>query len=166
VGTSGYEAERTTTGWTLHTLTGMLRPLMVRPLVTTARRVFALALLVSVALAAVFSGRTYIWCVPMQKVVEHACQEEEDEGAEGPSVHACCETHQVAELPHSAPRPELPSLPPTVVALASVPAIVYAPRRWSLIPVREARPMARYGPSRAGPCSSSARCVALQVFRC
>jgi hypothetical protein len=143
---------------------------MVRPLLTTARRLFALALVVSVALAAALSGRSYLWCVPMQRVMATACLEDEhpDEDAHAPTMRApCCEMRALGELPRADTRPELPHVAPAVMTLASVLPIGVEAHRFPSAQLTSApRTIARHGPIRAGPCSSAARCIALQVFRC
>jgi hypothetical protein len=134
------------------------------------RRLLALVLVTVVAVASALSGRSYIWCVPMQRVMEAACEvehEHEDTGAS--SVRgACCETRQIDGLPRAEPRPDLPIVAPAVMILASPvsPPPMNVPPLWSAEPVDASRPRARYGASRAGPCSSAARCAVLQVFRC
>jgi len=135
----------------------------------TTRRLLALVLVASVALASLLSGRPYLWCIPMQQVMEAACDadQHQDALAHGPSVRAtCCEERAVGELPRADTRLDLPHVLPAQVTFASLPPVVDAPRfRWAyLSPVRSTN--ARHGPIRAGPGSSADRCIALQVFRC
>jgi hypothetical protein len=149
-------------GATVHTMMRRLH-------LVTPRRLLALVLVASVALVSLLSGRPYLWCIPMQQIMETACdvEQHQDALAHGPAVRAtCCEERALGELPRADTRLELPHVLPAPVAFASLPPVVDAPRfRWAyLSPVRskDARP----GSIRAGPCSSADRCIALQVFRC
>ncbi len=143
------------------------RPRVARALARGSRRLLALAVLAAVAFTSLFSGRSYLWCVPMQQV-ELLCEDEVSDRSPEPTVReACCERHTIGELPRAERRSALPAIPPAPhVILAAAPvlaaALAYAPAHLVATP----RLFARHAPTRAGPLTSAERCVALQVFRC
>ncbi|MBK9258209.1 MAG: hypothetical protein IPM54_00045 [Polyangiaceae bacterium] len=135
---------------------------------------FALLLVVAVALAVFFSGRSYYFCVAFQKVVDKTCECEDcpvhgehDDG--GPRLgKECCEEHQIAELPRASTRFELPRVPPAPASLLPNDAewTAFVPLRRLKFPPATPRIVARPALIRAGPSSSAERCIALQVFHC
>ncbi|HVK64421.1 MAG TPA: hypothetical protein VM694_08105, partial [Polyangium sp.] len=137
------------------------------------RRVFVWLLVAVVALAVFFSGRSYYFCVAVQKVVEHACVSDDcavhGEDEQGPSLgEGCCEEHQVGELPRAHTRLELPHVPPapaTTLPDELVP-VVFLPPRGPRYLAPSPRIVTRPALPRAGPRSSAERCIALQVFHC
>ena len=143
------------------------RPRGARAFAQGSRWLLALAVLAAVAVTAVFSGRSYFWCIPMQQV-ELLCEDEASDRSPEPTVReACCERHTIGELPRAERRPALPAIPPAphvILAGAPVPAAVRAHAPAHL--VSTPRLFARHAPTRAGPLTSAERCVALQVFRC
>jgi hypothetical protein len=143
------------------------RPRVARALAQGSRQLLALAVLAAVAFTSLFSGRSYLWCIPMQQV-ELLCEDEASDRSPEPSVReACCERHTIGELPRAERRPALPAIPPAphvILASAPVPAAVHAYGPSHL--VSTPRIFARHAPTRAGPPTSAERCVALQVFRC
>ena len=132
-----------------------------------SHRLFVLAVLAAVALASIFSSRSYLWCIPMQQA-EIVCLDEDGDDEPGPAVgEACCEEHTVGELPRGERRPGLPTIPPAPhVILAGAPLPATEPRYTPAHLVSTPRTFARHAPSRAGPHTSAERCIALQVFRC
>ena len=143
------------------------RPRAARALARGSRRLLALAVLAAVAFTSMLSGRSYLWCVPMQQV-ELLCEDEDSDRSPEPTVReACCERYTIGELPRAERRPALPAVPPAphvILAGSPVPAAVRAraPARLVSTP----RAFARHAPSRAGPPTSAERCVVLQVFHC
>src|SRR5690349_14853216 len=92
----------------------------------TPRRLLALVLVASGALASLRSGRPYVWCIPMQQIMETACGAEQHQHlfAGGPAVRAtCCEERALGELPRADTRLELPHVLPAPVAFAALPAV-------------------------------------------
>ncbi len=137
-----------------------------------ARRVFALLLVASVMLGVFFSGRSYFFCVAVQKVVEDACEDCPtcgDESDQGPRIgEGCCEEHQIGKLPRANIRIKFPRVLPAQVAVLPnevIPAGFVRLRR-PLYASAAPRIVARPALIRAGPSSSAERCIALQVFHC
>jgi hypothetical protein len=137
------------------------------------QRLGALCLLTLFVTASIISGKTYLWCVPMQQAM-HACccaradgTEPDVRPSELPAVReSCCISQVVGELP-VAPIPPVEAVPPVPSTFVVVPKGLVEPppvlaQRSSFLPPR----LRRYGPTRAGPCSASDSCIKLQVFRC
>jgi len=140
-----------------------------------ARRLLSLLLAVTFVLGSLLSGRSYYFCVALQQVVEDACDcddcpvHEDVEDERGPSIgDGCCEEHRIGELPRVNVRYELPRVPPAPLATLPDEALrgAFAPSRRPRDLASAPRIVARPLLPRAGPCSSSERCIALQVFRC
>lgn len=137
------------------------------------RPLSAWILAVVVVSAALMAGRSYLWCVPMQRTMTSCCEGSADPAAldgAAPSVRrGCCDGRTVGALPAAASQGAVLSLPSAALAfvtLAAQPALLsVAPRRDA---ARElgALASARAGPIRAGPTRASRTCAALQVFRC
>jgi hypothetical protein len=136
------------------------------------RRALAGAVAVVLAVASFVSGRSYLYCVPMEAVVEACCMSTPDDPSDLTVDHAapavkgeCCDTHAVGDLPIArggAPGVELPAAVLTVATVepaSSLPAPVVAR---AIAPAR----VHRGDPIRAGPGSGLERLIALSVFRC
>jgi hypothetical protein len=130
-------------------------------------RAVTLALAATVLCASVFSGWSYIWCVPMHRAMETACQIEHHQDGSGPSARGvCCEAREHSHLPVADARAALDAAPPPPALPATdLPRVVEVPRLPAVAQAQRLRP-ARYGLIRAGPRSAAARVVALQVMRC
>ena len=70
------------------------------------RRALTGALAIMIAVAAVVSGRSYLFCVPMDAVVETCCMATHEDPSDttndptAPRVKGeCCDTHAVGDLP-------------------------------------------------------------------
>jgi hypothetical protein len=156
-------------------------------------RALAGGLLIAVLLSAFFAaGRSYLWCVPMQRVMEASCcgdrgdaqntaasrgapvnawglrADEPRYAPKPPAVRAsCCEARALEALPQAALRvPQAAPMPPALAAVLLPLSPVLA--RPAMVPRAPGAPSARaaHAPIRAGPGSPSARCSLLQVFRC
>jgi hypothetical protein len=134
--------------------------------VRIAARAFGGALLMGVLVSALFmAGRSYLWCVPMQQVMQVSCCCA-GESAEPRVRAACCETREILGLPQVEARGAgAPAIPPALAATAVLaPPQAVPPLR----SVRAAPPLrgVRERPIRAGPTLPSRSVAVLQVFRC
>jgi len=134
-----------------------------------------LCLAMVVATAALTSGSSYRWCVPMQRAMSSCCcAATEDPSEVGPAERAstlqrsCCDSRASDVLPQVQRAHDTPTeVPPP--AFAAVPEASAPHQPIQVISLdRAALPAftARYGPSRAGPRSAVETCSLLQVFRC
>ena len=137
-----------------------------------ARRGLAAALAVVVTVATLLSGRSYLWCLTMERPMSACCcassQAPSDIEASdaGPTVRSsCCDSRRVGALPRTdGARIETAAVPAATVS--TMPGTMVAP-----FVMRAATPSApqqsrQFLEIRAGPRSASDACVRLQVFRC
>lgn len=135
-----------------------------------ARRVAALAALLTFVVAWASAGRSYFWCIPTQQIMATCCSEgsggDDDGKPIGPSARSrCCEERSIDALPTTdAPEGSFEmALPPPITGLADLPIPIAGARR--TLPVGVFAPLRRVL-SRAAPTTALARCVSLQVFQC
>jgi hypothetical protein len=136
-------------------------------------RSFAALLASVLVVASMSSGHTYLWCAPMERVVETCCMATTDDPSDlastgdAPRLQTeCCDTHAFGHLPTASASAPALEIPPAVMAAVAVVPVIDLP----LLAARRAPPPAarspRLDPIRAGPGSGLERLVALQVFRC
>jgi hypothetical protein len=129
-----------------------------------------LSLLAAFLVASTVLGKTYLWCVPMQRVMTTCCMHADDDESTAPplepSIQAeCCESCSIDALPVADAAEVQPDLtfPATWVPAPSIrEAHCMAPS----FPGAEALAVRRREGIRAGPTCASDRCVTLQVFHC
>ena len=142
-----------------------------------SRRLLALGVGVLVVLAALASGRSYLWCASMQQAMRDCCcpaaAEPADASASATSPRAgkaCCDEHAAGELPdsgtaHSASVP----IPPPLATLTepAPPSPTTTGARWRAASAAPApAPKSRYGPSPPAGRHATEICASLQVYRC
>ncbi len=92
------------------------------------QRAAAWIALVAVALAVLFGGRVYAFCIPMQAVMSECCCQHraDDDDKSSPKVaRQCCETRSIDTLPGSTAHTD----PPTLDDFAAIlPDELMAPR--------------------------------------
>jgi hypothetical protein len=135
-------------------------------------RAVALALAVLLFVGSACAGRTYLWCVAMDRAMSACCTAGDDDelapGVDGhPGIsHPCCERHRTGDLAKAQVPPSPLEVPPPLAILA--PALPpAAPPVRPARRVQVSRPAPRLDrPIRAGPGAALAAAVRLQVFRC
>jgi hypothetical protein len=136
-------------------------------------RILAFAVAALLLVGSVTAGRTYVWCVVMERTMSACCMAPEHGDAlapgqlEHPEVsRSCCEQRTADDLA-KARAPGAPfEVPPPLATLApAVQPIDLSATSVALL--RAPRPALRPDcPIRAGPSAASDTCVRLQVFRC
>ena len=137
------------------------------------RRVTVLALAASVIWASVAAGSSYLWCVPMQRVMRTACCGGAEHGRSLSAPHReatlratdCCETRQLGSLPLSDRRDGAATPVRAAALLAPAVAVVPPPRRPILRGhLASPAPVHAHRAIRAGPTRMMQRLAWLQVM--